>query len=149
MNKKITLILFISIICVFLSSCTNSARLPENITRTQLFYYRFSMAEPYTWIEKEFQLSEEQQKEIYSSIQALNFSKTNHSITHDTRGTSLDQIVVIFWDDGVGHDYYFYDGRIFYEDKQKTYAAEDNGKIVSTLRRWTAGHFPELNEENF
>lgn len=147
MKKKFYITFLSAIICTMLCSCS-STRLPENVEGTEIFYYRFSMNEPKTIVEKDFWLSEEQQDEIYTQISKLKFSQTDHSLTHDTNGTSLDQVVVIFWDDGVGTEYYFYDGRVFYKNihTQKKYAAEDNGKLVSTLRKWTAERFPELKE---
>lgn len=148
---KYLLIMFV-ILSPLISSCAKA--IPKkyetnNVDGIEVFYYRYSMIEPYKWAENEFWLSKEQRDEIYFQLSELKFKSTDKHITHADL-TSLDKIVIMLWNyEHTGLDYHFYDGNIYYENNKKTYVAEDKNAIISTLRRWTAERFPELNKGDF
>lgn len=149
------ILLFVLILCTVLSSCTASVPKgyeAENVDGVEVFYQRYSMSEPHKWNEENFWLSQEQKDIIYDELSKLDFKKTDEEPSHYANYTSLDQIVLLFWNnEHEGLYYYFSNGKVICREHatNKTYIAEDSEAIVSTLRNWTTEHFPELNEGDF
>ncbi len=149
------ILLFVLIFCTVLSSCTASVPKgyeTENVDGIEVFYQRYSMSDPHKWNEENFWLSQEQKDIVYDELSKLDFKKTDEELSHYANYTSLDQIVLLFWNnEHEGLYYYFSNGKVYYEKHgtDGTYVAEDENAIVSKLRKWTVEQFPELNGGDF
>ena len=147
------IILFVLILCTLLSSCAEPVPKgyeKENVGEIEIFYKRYSMRYPYEWKEKNFSLSKEQKDKIYEELSKLEFKKTDRKLSYNGEHTSLDQVVLLFWNSDLeGLYYYFIDGKVYYKKhlKDDVYVAEDETALVSQLRLWTVERFPELDGE--